>query len=173
MPNRWTPKRPIKVVGDLAYVTLTKGAVAVIDADDVDMVSGWNWQLGGGGRGYAVRHTVVDGKERNVLMHRVIAGTPDGFDTDHIDGDGLNNRRSNLRVVTTTQNTCNRRRSVSNTSGYKGVSFNRRLNKYTASIKLNGRQKHLGVFSTAEEAHARYCGEAQALHGQYSNPGDR
>jgi hypothetical protein len=101
-------------------------------------------------------------------MHRLISGTPAGMETDHIDGDGLNNRRSNLRFATTSENQRNRVASANNTSGgRKGVNFHRYSGRWRASIQLNGKRRHLGYFDTPDQAHAAYCESAVRLHGDF------
>jgi hypothetical protein len=154
--------RPIRVDGDVAYVTLTQGHVAIIDAVDVPLVDGVNWHFdkGKASKGYA--------KNRKMLyMHRVILNCADYMQADHIDGDGLNNRRCNLREATHSQNQRNQRRSKINTSGLKGACFHIRASKWQAIIKVNGRSKHLGYFNTPEEAHAAYCEASDKYHGEF------
>lgn len=97
--------RPIRFAADIAYVPLTRGYEAVIDADDAELVGRWNWiahvkpcKRGEGVQVYAVRTEYGGEKRRYIRMHRLIAGTPEGMETDHRDGDGLNNRRGNLRT---------------------------------------------------------------------------
>jgi hypothetical protein len=168
--------RPIRIEGDHAYVPLTQGLEAVIDAEDVPLVEGRNWFTWKNSRGrvYAQRQSRLDGpgkqRQRVLPMHRVIVDAPDDMFVDHIDGDGLNNRRSNLRIVTNAQNMQNRGKPSNNTSGYKGVSKNR--TRWEAVIRAHGRVKYLGSFGSALEAHQAYLAEAAVLHGEYMNGGD-
>jgi len=157
--------RPIRVDGDVAYVTLTQGYVAVIDAVDVPLVNDRNWYVhkGQSGNLYALNRT----RQNTIHMHRVILNCTDHMQTDHVDGDGLNNRRSNLREATCGQNQRNQRIAKSNTSGFKGVSFRILTGKWQAHIKVNGRKKHLGLFSTPEEAHVAYCEASAKYHGEF------
>jgi hypothetical protein len=158
--------RPVRIDGELAYVTLSQGHEAVLDAVDVGLVVGHNWHYK---RGYAVTSVYRPGvKKCLVFMHRLISGTPAGMETDHIDGDGLNNRRSNLRFATTSENQRNRVASANNTSGgRKGVNFHRYSGRWRASIQLNGKRRHLGYFDTPDQAHAAYCESAVRLHGDF------
>jgi hypothetical protein len=87
---------------------------------------------------------------------------------DHKDGDGLNNRWANLREATYTQNQWNTGVMVANTSGFKGVCFNKRLKKFQAAIRVRGKIRHLGLYPTAEEAAAAYCGASILLHEEFS-----
>ena len=90
---------------------------------------------------------------------------------DHIDGNPANNRLDNLREASRTENSRNRRMQYSNTSGYKGVYWFKAARKWHAQIHTNGRNKHLGLFLTAEAAHAAYCKAAAELHGEFANFG--
>lgn len=86
---------------------------------------------------------------------------------DHIDGDTSNNRISNLRLASVAENMANAKRPRTNTSGYKGVSWHRGAKKWTARMKANGTSHYLGLFATAEEAHAAYCEIAKRLKGAF------
>lgn len=91
------------------------------------------------------------------MAHRVIyflstGIDPDDYDIDHIDRNPLNNNPANLRLATKPQNAQNAKTPKNNTSGYKGTYWNKKVNKWQASISINKRLVHLGVFSTLEEA---------------------
>lgn len=159
------PIRPIRIEGDVAFVTLTRGYEAIIDAADVPLVERFNW--------YACvqRNTVYASRKANktsVLMHRVIMDDPDGFQVDHIDGNGLNNRRENMREATNAQNAHNSRIQRNNTSGFKGVSRHNRSAKWCAQIRLNGSCYRLGLFHTPEAAHAAYVAASEVMHGEFA-----
>jgi hypothetical protein len=160
--------RPIRICGDVAYVTLTRGYEAIIDAADVPLVEGRNWYaLVQSHSVYVVRKGKRGSELRSVYLHRVIMGDPNGLQIDHKDGDGLNNRRYNLRVATKFQNMHNMRISRRNTSGFKGVSWDAAACKWRAWIGLNRKRKHLGVFDSPEEAHAAYCRASEKYHGEF------
>jgi hypothetical protein len=167
------PVRPIRVEGDVAYVPLTQGYEAIIDAEDVPLVEGYNWCILGGSRvsKYAQR------RAKNLipailLMHRVIMGVngPE-LHIDHINGNGLDNRKSNLRVVSRSQNMWNSRKPCTNSSGYKGVCMDKEKGKWVSHIKKHNKQMHLGYFNTPEEAYEAYCKAAKELHGDFHNLG--
>lgn len=107
---------------------------------------------------------------RSIRLHRVIAKRM-GLDTsmliDHINGHRLDNHRANLRTVDRSQHAWNIGLSSRNTSGFKGVTWNVLNRNWNASIKDNGRPRHLGCFATAEEASAVYEAEALRLRGEY------
>jgi hypothetical protein len=90
------------------------------------------------------------------------------MDVDHRNGDSLDNRRANIRLATTAQNCQNVRRNSRNTSGFKGVSWSARHRKWIAKIKACGRQRFLGLFDRAGDAHAAYCAAAVELHGEFA-----
>lgn len=159
--------RPVRLDGTLAYVPLTRGMEAVIDAADVWLVERWNWTATAGeGRIYAARYTALHGKKFPVFMHRAIVWAPQGRDVDHRDLDGLNNRRSNLRLCTGQQNSWNTRALSRNRTGFKGVW--EREGKFLACLKVDGRTLHLGTFDTPEEAHATYVEYADKHFGEFS-----
>ena len=87
---------------------------------------------------------------------------------DHSDGDGLNNRWLNLRLATASENCANSHLHINNTSGFKGVSFHKRKNRYRSSIRVNGKDKHLGYFDIPEIAHAAYVAAARKYFGEFS-----
>ena len=159
--------REIRIEGNVAYVPLTKGYEAVIDAADVPLVEGFNWCAAVDGRSvYAIR-TGPRPERKSILLHRVLMGDSVGMEVDHQDGDGLNNQRGNLRVATKSQNMHNQRTRVDNASGMKGVHWSNVRGKWVAEISLNGRRSHLGYFTTPEAAHAAYVAASERLHGDF------
>lgn len=158
-------RRPIRIVGDVAYVPLTRGMEAVVDAEDVPLVSGLLWQAKPGRKPTHTTYAATGMK--SVKMHRVIMPAPSGMEVDHIDGDGLNNRKSNLRIATKEQNRRNVAIRPDNTSGYKGVTFDKASGKWQSAIRSDGRQRKLGRYATPEQAHEAYVEASRALHGDY------
>lgn len=129
------------------------GKTVLVDDADLALVSRWKWYISN--LGYVVRRqhvAMVDGKRvrRTVYLHRLLNQTPDGFDTDHVNRNKLDNRRSNLRSVAHQENLSNRGLFSNNTSGYTGVV--RAGAKWGARVVLAGKRVHIGVFSTALEA---------------------
>jgi hypothetical protein len=157
-------------------IPLSQGLFAVIDDADAPLVAGYKWSAersSDGRRYYAVRN---DGG-RLVRMHRVIMGNPRGK-VDHADADGLNNSRSNLRLATTAQNGANNRLASNNTSGFRGVSWNKAHRKWQVGIECNGKRHAKCWIDTAEEAARIYDTMARELHGEYARlnfplPGER
>ena len=101
------------------------------------------------------------------LAWLIVTGGFPTMDIDHRDGIGINNKWDNLRLATGSQNLCNQKLSVRSTTGLKGVSLFKRTGRHRATIQVDGIQKHLGYFDTAQEAYARYCEVAAELHGEF------
>jgi len=92
-------------------ISLTQGLVAIVDAGDYVWLSKWKWfaKVGGcGGDAYAARSVRINGKVKTVRMHRLIMDAPDGMEVDHINGNTMDNRRCNLRIVSKSENLANR-----------------------------------------------------------------
>lgn len=142
-------------------------AWALVDAEDYEWLSQWTWSVQGGG--YVGRSVRVDGKYRIVLMHRLILGTPLGMDTDHINGDSRDNRRTNLRVATRSQNLANQPKQCHNTSGYKGVCWDKQTSRWRAFISVKGKTVSLGRFDDIEDAAQAYREAAVKHFGSFAH----
>lgn len=157
-------------------IRLTNGAIALVDDEDFESLSKFTWHLYE--KGYARRRwTDKDtGKRIPILMHRQILGLSygDGIFTDHIDGNGLNNQRINLRTCTPAENNRNRRVSKNSSTGLKGVFRRPRAkgDRFMAAITHNNKSVYLGTFDTPEEAHQAYCSAAKQLYGEFASSGE-
>jgi hypothetical protein len=148
-------------------IQLTQGKFAIVDDGDYEFLNQWKWYYD---RGYAVRNGSIP-KRRKVLMHRIVlerAGFKDFADSDHINRDKCDNRRTNLRPATHGQNQCNRDKQRNNTSGYIGVNRCRRTKKWRASIRVNGKLKQLGYFTDKEEARRVRDEAAKKHYGEFA-----
>lgn len=128
-------------------------AYALIDGADAAWVNQWRWCLT---RGYAIRRERRE-NNRTVYLHRELLGLPrvgDGRQGDHIDRDRMDNRRANLRVVTSGENRQNVSSKPGSSSRYRGVYFDKRRTKWCARIVINRAHKHLGYFDIEDEAGA-------------------
>ena len=150
-------------------VKMPRGFETIIDPIDADLAQ-FKWQVEETcGNVYARRY---EHKGKVVRIHRIILSrilnrTLSSQEyCDHIDGNGLNNRRNNLRLATKAQNNRNRKINASSKSGYKGVDYKK--NKWRARISDGQRSIHLGYFSTPEEAYAAYCEAAKEIHGEFA-----
>jgi len=160
--------RPIRVEGNVAYVTLSDGREAVIDAEDINAVICGNWTASSHkNTTYAYRRPKIQGHQIVMTMHRQILGSDGGLMIDHIDGNGLNNRRSNLRFATASQNACNSKRRNTNTSKFKGVCWSKAAGKWMAQIVVEGKNKYLGLFITPDDAHTAYEVASREIHGSF------
>ena len=147
-------------------IPLTKGKFAIVDDDDFVKFGGLKWHTNDG---YAARAITVDGKRVVLLMHREIMNTPVGFETDHRNSEILDNRKANLRVCTNSQNQGNRRKgSRKYSSIFKGVVWRKSHKCWTAQIRLNYKQRHLGYFNSETDAAHVYNAAASEAFGEFA-----
>lgn len=149
-------------------ILLNRGKIAIVDAIDYDiLVIGPKWQaVNLRTKWYAVRSVGPRGYRAVQRMHRLILDAPTRTEVDHKNGDGLDNRRENLRLATSAENRRNTK-FINGAIPYKWVYFNKRLRKYIAQI-WSGRRIHLGVFVDAESAARAYDVAHLRLHGEFS-----
>jgi hypothetical protein len=160
--------KQITIVGDIAYVPLTQGYEAIIDVADVPLVAPFNWCATVCSRTiYAVREDRTGEKPKKVYMHRVIMAAPTDLQVDHKSGNGIDNRRVNLRLATQSQNLKNCRKPSNNKSGHKGVSFFKRDGNWRAYISVDGVRRHLGYFHSIDDAAAAYREASKCMHGEF------
>jgi len=146
-------------------IRLTQGLFARVDPADYPVLAVHKWSAARQGRSvYAVRS--VGG--RQVRMHRVITRAPKGLVCDHIDHDGLNNTRANLRLCTRAQNARNQRRRTGGSSRYKGVTWHKNERKWHARIGHRGHCLFLGAFVSERSAARTYDRAAIRLHGPFA-----
>jgi hypothetical protein len=152
-------------------IKLTKGLTTIVDDDDAELAE-LKWSA-------AVRKTTQYAQygassKKTRLLHRVIMERIQGRElerrevVDHIDHNGLNNTRSNLRLVTQRENMANSRLFRNNTSGFRGVSWYTGIKRWVAKIRIGDRFIHLGCFDTAVEAAKKYNEAAFAHFGHYA-----
>ena len=144
---------------------LGKGKFVLVDDEDFEKLNKYKWHFG---TGYARRLSKGSHSTRKVIwMHRVIMNTPSNMVIDHIDGEGLNNQKYNLRNCLPKENARNTRIASNNTSGYKGVY---RFHKsWRAVIFLNGKMIHLKMCSTPLEGAKIYNEAAIKYHGEFAS----
>jgi hypothetical protein len=151
-------------------IKLTQGKIALVDDEDYEYLNQWKWYAAKAPHTfYAARGVNRKGKWTSEKMHRVLFDIPAGKEIDHINHNGLDNRRSNLRIVTTQQNSLNV--SAFGSSRYLGVCvYEKNGHRYiVAHIKHNGKNIHIGHFPTEEAAALAYNELAARYHGEYAN----
>lgn len=155
----------------MAEIILTQGRVALVDDSDFEWLSQWKWHVfkGCSGHVYAARNGPPDntGRRAHIFMHRVLVEPPAGLIVDHINGNGLDNQRANLRVADTTRNMWNRAPNRSGSSTHKGVYWHKQHSKWVAAIQVEKKRRHLGLFQSEAEAAAAYRRAAVAAHGRF------
>lgn len=183
----------------MKVLTLSKpGVVALVDDDDYKEVSKHKWSFSWKGnktlRYYARRMEWIPGVPnpktgkhyqyrnrrgelcerkghyKNIMLHRQIMNAPKGMDVDHIDGDGLNNQKSNLRICTRSENNMNAKLRYNSKSGLKGVSWDTRTAKWRVTITLNGKTEDFGRYADINDALAKRIEAEKKYFKNYARP---
>jgi hypothetical protein len=146
-------------------IALTNGGVTLVDDEDFERLSQHHWSRHA--KGYVIRYA---SRTVMVWMHREIMGLPRGDKrcVDHINGAKADNQRSNLRVCTRSQNNMNRAMQGNNKSGFKGVYWCRREEKWLAKVRVDGKRITVGAFDTAESASEAYKAAATQYYGEFA-----
>ena len=149
-------------------IKLNKGFVAIVDADDYERVSRYKWRVMTADR-RRTQYARCKIYGQAVLLHRFIMQARPGQIMDHINRDGLDNRKANLRFVTRSQNAVNvdKRRSANATSSYKGVYWDKSKRKWTSRLMVNGKALFRRL-PTEEEAARAYDEMAREHYGEYA-----
>jgi len=153
-------------------IQLTQGKVAIVDDEDYEYLNQWKWQANQkkNKRFYAWRGKKIDGKYKMIYLHRFILKLTDKkIFVDHANMDTLDNRKINLRICNRSQNAANTDKYKFNSFGYKGISYDKRTNKFYAYITINKKTFYLGVFIDPKDAALAYNIAALKYHGEFAN----
>ena len=148
-------------------IPLSQDKVAIVDAEDYDRLNKYKWSFSGHERGSYGQRT-ESYTRRQIMMHRVIMGAPGHLVVDHINHNGLDNRKRNLRLCTQEQNIYNSLPRRNCSSKYKGVYLHKRSNRYHAAIGYKGKRFHLGTFKNEVDAAKAYDKKACELFGEFA-----
>ena len=147
-------------------IPLTQDKFAIVDAEDYEELSKYKWHVMKCRRTeYAARYST---SRKYILMHRVLLNAPPHRLVDHRDGNGLNNRKHNLRLCTHQENLYNQRPRLGTTSRFRGVCWRKTRRKYDAKIQKDGKRYYLGYFHDEIEAAVAYDIKAMELFGQFA-----
>jgi len=157
-------------------ISLVGGKVTMVDDEDFENLNKFKWYACEKHNTYVVRGVLIPKEQRTTkkfktrlqYMHRDILGCVKGDKkmVDHIDGNPLNNQKSNLRFVTPTQSSQNIHGMADH---LKGAVYDKSRDKWKAEIRVNNKRMHIGRFETEQEAHAAYCAAAIKYHGEFAN----
>lgn len=150
-------------------IRLTRGKYAIVDAEDFERINKGKWHVRKDRNTYYAVGRKCPGNRKLFLMHRVILNAPDSLWVDHINYNGLDNRKANLRLVTPAQNARHSLKTSKNTSSkFKGVTFYKRNKRWAAKVHVNGKPKFLGLFRDEVEAGKAYDAAARKYHGEFA-----
>lgn len=153
---------------------LSDGSITIVDEDIFEQVNKYKWRLFGNyvGRKYYSHSENGKSKYKLMYLHRLIMDTPKGMETDHINRNPLDNRRTNLRICTTSQNHANRPSKKGSVSKYKGVRHippsSRAKKEWIAELRINNKTVYLGNYKTEIEAALAYDDKAIEIFGEYA-----
>jgi len=153
-------------------IELSQGYWAKVDVSDYEKLRRYRWRVRKGRNTWYAERSIkkeATGKYSRVLMHRDLVRVGEGYVIDHKNGDGLDNRRVNLRIATVSENAANSRLRRNNTSGYKGVWWDKGKRKYRAGLWAGEKRYHLGYYDSKEDAARAYDAAAKKHFGEYAS----
>lgn len=151
---------------DVSLIPLSQNHHAIVDTENLRLLSGCRWSFDSKGKlRYARRYV----GRKTVYMHREIMNAPAGMQIDHINRNGLDNRKANLRLCNNSQNQQNRRKRNGASLRFKGVDWHAPCKKWRARICVNGKQRYLGLFKSEFMAASAYDVKTAELFGEFAN----
>lgn len=151
-------------------ISLTQGKVALVDDEDYEKLNYFSWSLiSSPGKLYARRVIKVNNEQKAILMHREIMNAPKHMQVDHVNNDGLDNRKENLRLATNQQNKFNQKAAHKNNKlGIKGVRWHEKAKKFQARIQVDKKIMHLGLFDILADADQSYRIAENKYFGEFA-----
>lgn len=172
-PPKHTDPSKDEVDGGCRLVPLSQNQFAKVDPSRYEWAMRWKWTAWWSPHSqsfYAVRNEYVAGDRKHpkrIIMARAIVNCPNEKTVDHVDHDTLNNCGINLRVATYSQQNCNLRKRRNTRSSFKGLGLIPQTGRWRARIQVDGKVRHIGVYSTESQAHDAYQSEAMIMHGDF------
>jgi hypothetical protein len=154
----------------MKLIPLTQDMNAIVDDADYETLSQFKWSVfhsGGANRKYYAQRSPHP-KHQTILMHRMLMDYPGGMEIDHINGNGLDNRKCNLRICSKSQNMANRGKTKRNQSGAKGIIWDKANQRWMARIAIQRKTYFLGRFERIEDARSAYARAAQKYFGEFA-----
>lgn len=158
-------------MNNIAEIPLTNGGTTIVDASLLPELTKKNWSKSPNGYACSIVGLGSRGSHKKIYLHRIVNQTPDGAQTDHINGDRLDNRRENLRTATGSQNqrhSKKRNRLGKASSKFKGVYWSKTREHWVAQIRYGGKQRYLGGYDNERDAALAYNGAASLIFGDFA-----
>jgi hypothetical protein len=151
----------------MKFIKLTQGKETIVDDEDYENLNQWKWHYHN--QGYAKRTLKKKNKTTKIYMHRFIMNLNSNLTIDHINGNGLDNRKCNLRIANKSENSMNSNKQTKLTSSiYKGVTWHKQCKKWVAQIGHKRKHYSLGLYLTEKEAALAYNKKAKELFGEFA-----
>lgn len=147
-------------------IQLSNAMLSIVDVSDLNKLLPYNWHFSS--HGYAYRKLHVNATQKTIYMHHYVFGKKLGHVVDHINGDKLDNRKSNLRFCSNKENVRKQKIRTNNKTGVRGISIKKTTGKFQATIMVDGKSIHLGYFHHLKDASAAYSIAAKNHFGEFA-----
>jgi hypothetical protein len=157
------------ILKEYKEIPLSQGKVALVDAEDYEYLNQFKWHARTDGKRFYVTRTIYkSGNFSKIQMHRLIMNPLERMYIDHINSDGLDNRKCNLRICNQAQNSMNSRKLIKTHSQFKGIHLDKRYNCWIARIGISYKRKYLGQFKNEIAAALAYNEAAKKYYGEFA-----